>query len=163
MALSWYEQLRATGGFAGEQSPIAAALAGSKRVERSFSLLPALESSSGSFRGGGYGEIHRRYMFGGPRPPVNFHAQQVCFGVDQEGLCYLRAVVGRFDGMWGNTARLEVTLRAGDADVATLAWSGELDPPRDVRVVCFQRSDAARDKFSALTDAQVRFDTLHRG
>ena len=115
------------------------------------------------FKGGSYGELHRRYSFGGKRPTVNFHAQALCFGVDDAGRFYLRSKVGRFDGGWGNDAALVVKLHAGDELLGAIVWLGALDPPKDVHVQIVGKDATLAARFDDVTHAHVAFTGRHHG
>lgn len=130
---------------------------------RVFPLVDVHEHDGAKFKGGSFGELHRRYSFGGRRPTVNFHAQAVCFGVDDKGRFYLRSKVGRFDGGWGNDAALVVKLHAGDELVGAVYWAGELDPPKDVHVHLLGKDPVVAARFAELTEARVAFTGRHHG
>lgn len=127
--------------------------------ERTFALseVRAFEDSATRFKGGSYGEIFRRYTYGGTKPAVNFHAQAATFGVDSDGRYFLKAVVGRVDGGWGNKAALCCRWLAGGALLGGLVFEAELDPPQDVPFTLTGRSAALAARFDALDAAQLLF------
>lgn len=133
--------------------------------KRTFAFLAPepIPSRNLRFRGGSYGEIHRRYSFGGRLPAVNFHAQAVIFGADSDGRFFLQATVGRMDGGWGNKASLVVKLTGSGGDVGNIAWTHEMDPPMDHHVVVTGRDPALAAAFDGLGNALTTFFTLHRG
>ena len=132
---------------------------------RVFRLLPPVSVVERGTRlvAGAYNELHRRYVFGGPNPTVNFHAQVVCFGVDAEGRYFLRATVGRYGGTDGNDVGLSASFLAGDERLGCLRWSAPMDPPDDVEVVLTGTSDVLRDRFDALTAIAVTLHGHHHG
>lgn len=128
--------------------------------ERVFLLAPTeLRRDGHLFRGGSYGELHRHLAFG--TTTANFHAQSVCFGLDERGRYFLHATVGRFDGPWGNDGILDVTFFAGGERLGACRWHGRLDPATD-RVVALGGTDArlAGDP-SRVDRAVVRFAARH--
>ena len=156
--------------FAGADAPLAPVPAPQKAEltdARTFPLVHVHDAghdgAATRFKGGSYGELHRRYSFGGKRPTVNFHAQAVCFGVDDAGRFYLRSKVGRFDGGWGNDAALVVKLHAGDELLGAIAWQGALDPPQDVHVQIVGVDARLAARFDDVTHAHVAFTGLHHG
>jgi hypothetical protein len=128
---------------------------------RTFPLTQVLTLAQPSvqFRGGSYGEIYRRYTYGGPKPAVNFHAQQVSFGVDSEGRYFLSAVVGRVDGMWGNKVTLAARFVGTNGSFGALLWEGEVDPPKDYPVELFGKSERMANAFSQLKEVAISFYT----
>ncbi|MEW5848653.1 MAG: hypothetical protein AB2A00_07550 [Myxococcota bacterium] len=115
------------------------------------------------FKGGSYGEIHRRYAFGGRLPAVNFHAQNVFFGVDSDGRYFLRAVVGRMDGGWGNKAALSATFLTDKGDLGGVLWQHEMDPPQDYPFVLVGKDARLAAEFNNLREILVVFQTHHAG
>lgn len=130
---------------------------------RVFPLEHVQEIHGLRLKGGSYGELHKKYSYGGRRPTVNFHAQSVCFGLDSEGRYFLRARVGRFDGAWGNDAVLSVTFYAGDEEIGGSHWAGALDPPHDIDVEVIGLDAALKDRFDEVTSARVAFTGNHHG
>ncbi len=129
---------------------------------RSFVLTTVTPLAGGvRVRAGSYGEIHRRYSFGGRLPPANFHAMAVGFGVDSLGQCFLKALVGRMDGGWGNRAALSVVFASDQGELGGISWVGELDPPGDKPVLVLAQDKALKDGSDALTTATVTFQTVH--
>lgn len=122
-----------------------------------------LELRGTRVKGAGWGELHRRYTFGGGRPPVNFHAQALCFGADEHGRWFVRANVGRFDGAWGNEAGLTVTFSAGGVALGAVVWTREMDPAGDVDVELSGTDAALARSFAALDRIDVVFYAHHRG
>ncbi len=125
---------------------------------RSFALTQVIARDDDArvrFKGGSYGELHRRYAFG--THTANFHAQAVAFGADSRGRYFLSAVVGRFDGPWGNDGTLAVSFFAGAVCAGTVRWHKSLDPTGDHRVVIFGRDDTLKDAFENLDRADVTF------
>jgi hypothetical protein len=88
---------------------------------------------------------------------ANFHAQAVTFGVDDAGRFFLSAVVGRYDGPWGNRAMLDVALFAGQAPVGVIHWERTMDPTGDVRVVVVGSDARIRESYQQIDRAEVRF------
>ncbi|HEY3448041.1 MAG TPA: hypothetical protein VGK67_16915 [Myxococcales bacterium] len=127
--------------------------------ERTFALgeVRTFEESPTRFRGGSYGEIFRRYTYGQTKPSVNFHAQAATFGLDSEGRYFLKGVVGRVDGIWGNKAALCCRFLAGAELVGGVFFEAELDPPQDVPFRLTGVSPRLRERFDAITAAQVLF------
>ena len=145
-----------------ERAPVDAAAA--LTDERRFPLVHVHTLEDGTrFKGGSYGELHRRYAFG--NQTANFHAQAVAFGVDDKGRFVLTAVVGRFDGPWGNDATLSATFLAGKDVVGSAVWRKQMDPAGDHRVIvagqdaaiaaAFDRIDGARVCFTARTGIEA--------
>ena len=128
--------------------------------ERSFGLgeVKLFEGSTTRFRGGSYGEIYRRYTYGGTRAAVNFHAQAVTFGVDSEGRYFLKGVLGRVDGDWGNRAALTCRFLArGGQCVGGVSFSCALDPAHDEPFLVTGQSPRLAQGFDALESAQLSF------
>lgn len=132
-----------------------------KRCEvRTFSLaeVQTFEGSKVQLRCGSVGEVFKRYTFGTGtgKPPVNFHAQALQFGVDSDGRWFVKATVGRVDGGWGTKAALVVRFVGKDGKALGGAqWSGELDPPRDVPVLLLGKDAALAAKFGEVKEAAV--------
>ncbi|HEY4222980.1 MAG TPA: hypothetical protein VGO62_16600 [Myxococcota bacterium] len=104
---------------------------------------------------GSYGELHRRYSFG--THTANFHAQTVVFAADSRGRFLLSAVVGRFDGPWGNDATLSATFSAGAQPIGAVVWTRAMDPAGDHRVVVTGVDAALATAFPALDRAALAF------
>jgi hypothetical protein len=109
-------------------------------------------------KGGGFGEIFRRYAFGA-MSAVYFHAQAVCFGVDSQGRYFLQAQVGRLGGTWGKSAALIVRFLAGEQEIGALSWQDDLDPPKDVQLKFTGQDEKLRDSFEQLSRVSVAFYT----
>jgi hypothetical protein len=125
--------------------------------ERTFELGAPAEVDGLKFLGGSFGEIFRRYTYGGAKPAVNFHTQGLVFGADEKGRYFVRAQVGRVDGAWDCAAGLVVRFHAGDKALGGIVWEGELNPPKDVEVV-FQGQDQELAKaFAELDRVTVSF------
>ena len=131
---------------------------------RSFRLDHTHTLDDGTrFKGGSYGELHRRYAYG--THTANFHAQAVSFGADSLGRFTLTAVVGRFDGPWGNQGTLAVSFFAKASSsssspevlVGTASWVKALDPTGDHRVVVVGADPRLAHAFDRLTRADVAF------
>jgi hypothetical protein len=127
--------------------------------ERRFALGEAktFDDSPTRLRGGSYGEIFKRYTYGGTRPAVNFHAQAVSFGVDSQGRYFLKGILGRVDGAWGNRAALICRFLAGERCVGGLSFQCELDPPQDVPFLLSGTSPRLAREFDAIDCAQLTF------
>jgi hypothetical protein len=100
--------------------------------ERTFVFQAPLTFGANAVKAGSFGELHRRYTYGGGRPPANFHAQAVAFAVFDDGRYFLRAKVGCHDGSFGNTCTLTLKLFAGDTPLGGTSFSATLDPGKDV-------------------------------
>lgn len=164
VALEHYKRRTARGPFpAAALAPVLPRYPRAKCDARSFALTHVVELGGARVKGSGFGELHRRYTFGGGRPPVNFHAQALCFGADDRGRWFLRANVGRFDGPWGNEAALVVAFFAKDAPLGGVVWTRTLDPAGDVDVELVGVDAALAGAFDALDRADVTFYANHRG
>jgi hypothetical protein len=127
--------------------------------ERRFELseVKGFEGSQTKFRGGSYGEIYRRYTFGGTKPAVNFHAQAVIFGVDGEGRYFLKGALGRVDGDWGNRAALYCRFMAKGECVGGVSFDCALDPQHDEPFLVTGTSKKLAKCFASIEAAQLSF------
>ena len=124
--------------------------------ERLFMIPGVLGADKGArFKGGSYGELHRRYAFGAHT--ANFHAQSVAFGVDDRGHFFLTATVGRFDGPWGNEGLLGATFMAGADVIGAVVWRHVLDPVGDHKMVLSGQDDRIAARFAAIDRVRVVF------
>lgn len=129
---------------------------------RTFALSQVHTLPNGTrVRTGSFGEIHRRYSFGGRLPGANFHAMVVAFGVDSTGRCFLKATVGRHDGAPGNRGALSVGFSTATGELGGLAWEGELDPAGDHPVLLLAQAAPLQAAFDDVTTATVVFLTVH--
>jgi hypothetical protein len=106
---------------------------------------------------GSFGELHRHYSLGGARPPSNFHAQAVSFGVDEEGNFVLAGRVGCWDGPIENTAVLSVRFIADDEVIGAVCWSGDLVPRQDIDVGVVGQSKRLKEAYARIDRAEVVF------
>jgi hypothetical protein len=115
-----------------------------------------LGEAGAPFKGGSVGEVFKRYAFG-PRPASNFHAQQVCFGVDAEGRYFLQANVGLVGAGLGNKVALVVAFHGPQGELGGVAWEGQAEPSRDLPVRVLGRDQAAKVVLAQATKATVSF------
>lgn len=131
---------------------------------RTFDLAPVHvfeQWGNMRFRGGAFNELYRRYNFGNRLPTVNFHAKYVAFGADQDGCFLVKARIGRFGGMDGNDAALEVRFFAEEECIGGLLWRGSMDPPDDRDITLAGRAEELAARFEDLTEARVAFFGFH--
>ena len=130
---------------------------------RSFALVHVqdVEPAFGArrFKGGSFGELHRHYALG--NGALNFHAQAVCFGIDDAGRFFLHATVGRFDGPWGNDAVLSASFFAGVEPIGAIVWNEALDPVGDKRASETGRDPRVHSRFDAIDRCELSFTARH--
>jgi hypothetical protein len=122
---------------------------------RTFSFAHVHERNGIKVKAGSFGELHRRYA--AASHTANFHAQAVAFAVDSLGHFLLTAIVGRFDGPWGNHATLAATFFAGQERIGAATWSKAMDPAGDHRVVVAGTDERIAAKFDAIDHADIAF------
>lgn len=125
--------------------------------ERSFVFAPPLTFGRAQVKAGSFGELHRRYTYGGGRPAANFHAQAVAFGFFDDGRAFLRATVGCHDGSFGNTCALTLKVFTGDVLLGAVAWTATLDPGQSNDVARVLKDPRVAAQFAAIDRAVVTF------
>jgi hypothetical protein len=127
--------------------------------QRRFVLLEPVEAAGLGvhFKGGGFGELHRRYAPGGGRPAVDFHAQSVCFGADSEGRYFLSAEIGRVFGLPGDRVTVVARFRAGSEVLGGVSWQGPVDHVGNQRIEVGGRDPVLAAMFDRLMEIDAQF------
>lgn len=129
-----------------------------KTDDRTLAVAVDVAADGRRLKGTSLGELHRRYGTG--VHTTNFHAQAVTCGVDDSGLFFLCATVGRFDGPWGNTALLAATFMKGAEHivVGSVVWERNLDPVGDHKVVVVGQDPRLAKGFDDVTHIRFSFE-----
>jgi hypothetical protein len=124
-------------------------------VDLSVGTALPIPDLSIAFKGGAINELHHRYAYGAQRQTANFHAKIVCAGLDSEGRFFLRALVGRYGGFYGDEAGLSAAFWSGSTHLGSAIWQGSLDSKQDLRLVLRGRSSALSESFGAVDSIRV--------
>jgi hypothetical protein len=142
--------------------------------QKIFTLLAPVEAAGleVEFRGGGFGELHRRYETGrrlntvaNPRALatevdesiVDFHAQSVTFGADSEGRYFLAGEVGRVFGYPGDRGIVVVRFCAGQRSIGGTSWNGPIDHIGNQRFAVGGRDARLAALFPRLSEVRAQF------
>ena len=117
-----------------------------------------VEDFGTTFKGGSYGEVFKRYSFG--ISTIFFHAQGLCFGIDNEGRFFLQGQVGRINGTWGKKAAIGIYFKTKDGLLGCFGWEAQLDPPQDIQMYIVGKDDKVRDNFHKIIEVEVAFYTF---
>jgi hypothetical protein len=142
--------------------------------QKTFRFLAPVEAAGlgVEFRGGGFGELHRRYETGrrlntvaNPRAlatevdesTVDFHAQSLTFGADSEGRFFLAGEIGRVFGFPGDRGIVVLRFRAGARSLGGTFWSGPIDHLGNQRFEVGGSDAKLAASFPLLTEARAQF------